>query len=228
MRPFHLPAALLLCVLCACARDPAVFSGAASSAPPPEESSASVSVEAVSLPEEEPLRSEAAAQQLMSGVYYLEGTSVIEIEGLRQENTVTVAAENGDSSVKTTSDLSGALTTMRVVTIGGRCWLVNDTTQTCTEMDPAEMAGGFDTDFSGLTFEERGEGLFDGETLYYEQYSQNEDTIRFFFDGEGALVGLTRSIEDAQLAELTLRIRTLSGAVPAGSIALPSGYQTAP
>lgn len=225
-----LTAALLLCLACACARDPAVFSGSASAGQEPPEESSAASVEAVSTPPEaeEVLRSESVAALLAGGTYYLDGTSVIEIEGLRQENAVIVAADGGDSSVKTTSDLSGALTSMRVVTIGGRCWLVNDTTRTCTEVDPAEMAGGFDTDFSGLAFEERGQGLFDGETLDYEQYDQKGDTIRFFFDAQGRLAGLTRTIEDEQLAEMTLRINAVSGAIPAKTIALPEGYATAP
>ena len=51
------------------------------------------------------------------------------------------------------------------MTLDGTTWLVNDTSKTCTKVDPAEMSGGFDTDFSCLSFEERGEGFFDGETL---------------------------------------------------------------
>lgn len=213
--------------LAACSRDPAVFSSSAGASSGEDESAA-----AVSLPEapeeepeeDEPLRSEAVAKQLVSGVYYLDGTSIIEIEGLRLENAVTVAVDKGNSSVKTTSEMSGALTTMRVITLDGTTWLVNDTTKSCMKVNPEDMSGGFDTDFSHLTFEERGEGPFDGETMPYEQYDQQGDTIRFFFDADGRLYGMTRTIEDEQLAEMTLKIRAISGNVPAKTIALPEGY----
>ena len=160
----------------------------------------------------------------MGGAYYIDGTSVIEIEGFRLENAVTIAVDKGNSAVKTTSEMSGALTTMRVVTLDGTTWLVNDTSKTCTKVDPAEMSGGFDTDFSCLSFEERGEGFFDGETLRYEQYDQQGDTVRFFFDAEGRLAGMTRALKDEQLAEMILKIKAISGNIPAKTIALPEGY----
>lgn len=181
--------------------------------------------QAQSEPEEDPLLSESIAKQLMGGAYYIDGTSVIEIEGFRLENAVTIAVDKGNSAVKTTSEMSGALTTMRVVTLDGTTWLVNDTSKTCTKVDPAEMSGGFDTDFSCLSFEERGEGFFDGETLRYEQYDQQGDTVRFFFDAEGRLAGMTRTLKDEQLAEMNSENQShLWQSIPAKTIALPEGY----
>lgn len=170
-----LPALLAALCLAACSRDPSVFSSSSPSSGGPTAVSAvdpAGESQAQSEPEEDPLLSESIAKQLMGGAYYIDGTSVIEIEGFRLENAVTIAVDKGNSAVKTTSEMSGALTTMRVVTLDGTTWLVNDTSKTCTKVDPAEMSGGFDTDFSCLSFEERGEGFFDGETLRYEQYDQ--------------------------------------------------------
>ena len=222
-----LPALLAALCLAACSRDPSVFSSSSPSSGGPTAVSAvdpAGESQAQSEPEEDPLLSESIAKQLMGGAYYIDGTSVIEIEGFRLENAVTIAVDKGNSAVKTTSEMSGALTTMRVVTLDGTTWLVNDTSKTCTKVDPAEMSGGFDTDFSYLSFEERGEGSFDGETLRYEQYDQQGDTVRFFFDEEGRLAGMTRTLEDEQLAEMILKIKAISGNIPAKTIALPEGY----
>ena len=133
-----LPALLAALCLAACSRDPSVFSSSSPSSGGPTAVSAADPAgesQAQSEPEEDPLLSESIAKQLMGGAYYIDGTSVIEIEGFRLENAVTIAVDKGNSAVKTTSEMSGALTTMRVVTLDGTTWLVNDTSKTCTKVD---------------------------------------------------------------------------------------------
>lgn len=163
------------------------------------------------------------AEILRGGTYYIDCTAVIEMEGMQLENTMLIAVKGGNSSVSVSSDLSGALVTLRTLVYDGNVYQINDAQRSYTQIDPAQSANSFDTDFSALNYIGEGTGTFFGETLPCSEYERGEQTIRFFLNGN-TLLGLTQSITDEQVGEIMLKINGLSANIPDRLVELPIGY----
>ncbi|KAF5034582.1 hypothetical protein DSECCO2_594570 [anaerobic digester metagenome] len=163
------------------------------------------------------------ADILRGGTYYIDCTAVSEMEGMQLENTMLIAVKGGNSSVSVSSDLSGALVALRTLVYDGNVYQINDAQRSYTQIDPAQSANSFDTDFSALNYVGEGTGTFFGETLPCSEYERGEQTIRFFLNGN-TLLGLTQSITDEQVGEIMLKINGLSANIPDRIVELPIGY----
>ncbi len=163
------------------------------------------------------------ADILRNGTYYIDCTVVIDMEGMQFENPMLIAVRGDNSSISVSSDLSGALVTMRTLVFDGDAYQINDAQRSYTQIDPGQSANSFDTDFSELRYIGESTGTFLGETRPCSEYVRGEQTIRFFFDGS-TFVGLTQSITDEQVGEITMKINGLSANIPGKLVELPVGY----
>ncbi len=220
--------ALLIILSAACSKRDLGLSSAAS---PAEAGSQS---QHQSESESQPTQSSAPASQaanaaekyadiLRNGTYYIDCTAVIEMEGMQLENPMLIAVRGDNSSISVSSDLSGALVTIRTLAFDGNVYRINDAQRSYTQIDPEQSANSFDTDFSELRYIGEGTGTFLGAARPCLEYARGEQTIRFFFDG-GALVGLTQSIADEQVGEIMMKINGLSSNIPGKLVELPIGY----
>ena len=163
------------------------------------------------------------ADILVGGTYYIDCVAVIEMDGMQLENPMLIAVQDGNSSISVSSDLSGALVTIRTLVFDGGVYRINDAQRSYTQIDPEQSANSFDTDFAGLQYVGEGTGRFLGETRPCSEYARGEQTIRFFLE-DGTLVGLTQTVADEQVEEIMLRINGLSGNIPNKLVELPLGY----
>lgn len=163
------------------------------------------------------------ADILRSGAYYIDCTAVIEMEGMQLENPMLIAVKGDNSSISVSSDLSGALVTIRTLVFDGNVYRINDAQRSYMQVDPEQSANSFDTDFSELRYIGEGTGTFLGGMRPCSEYARGEQTIRFFFDGS-ALIGLTQSIADEQVSEIMMKINGLSPNIPGKLVELPIGY----
>ncbi len=207
--------------------------GLSSSAAPKAESSSQSQVPALSEPV--PVSSGEATSQtlansaeryadiLRGGTYYIDCNAVIEMEGMQLENGMLIAVEDGNSSISVSSDLSGALVTIRTLVFDGNVYQINDAQRSYQQIEPEQSANSFDTDFSALRYVGEGSGTFLDETRPCWEYERSGQTVRFFLNG-GALMGMTQSITDEQASEITLKINALSANVPGQLVQMPIGY----
>lgn len=163
------------------------------------------------------------ADILRGGVYYIDCTAVVEIEGMQLENPMLIAVRDGNSSVSVSSNLSGALVTIRTLMYDGNVYQIDDTQRSYAQIDPEQSANSFDTDFSELGYIGEATGDFLGETLPCLEYARGDQIIRFFLDGS-TLLGMTQSITDEQASEITLKINGISTNLPDHLVELPIGY----
>lgn len=163
------------------------------------------------------------AKMLLEKKYYIDCTAVINMEGMTLENSMLIAVEGENSSISVSSDLSGTMKTMRTLTFEGNIYMVNDAQRTYMQIEASQSANSFNTDFSELQYEQNETADFCGEEKPCESYSCGEDTVRFFFENN-ALIGITRSIKDEQLNEMTLKVNGVSQNIPDRLVAMPLGY----
>ncbi|MFV0498396.1 MAG: hypothetical protein ACK5L0_09575 [Candidatus Fimivivens sp.] len=163
------------------------------------------------------------ADILKSGTYYIDCNAVVEMEGMQLENAMLIAVDNGNSSISISSDLSGALVTIRTLIYEDNIYQINDAQRSYIQIDAAQSANSFDTDFTQLQYVGESVGSFLGETLPCSEYQRGNQTIRLFFDGN-VLRGMTQSIDEAQANEIVLKINGLSPNIPDKLVALPLGY----
>lgn len=163
------------------------------------------------------------ADILRSDTYYIDCTAVVEFEGMRLENPMLIAVRDGNSSISVSSDLSGALVTIRTLVYDGNVYQIDDTQRSYLQIDPEQSANSFDTDFSELAYIGEDTGDFLGETLPCLKYERQDQIIRLFLDGN-ALLGMTQSITDEQASEITLKINGISTNLPSHLVEIPMGY----
>ena len=226
---------VLLLVFCSCSQRDL---GLSSSAPSDLQSSAVSQPQSTSNTEVEKPSGESApsvpsiaasaemyAKILRSGTYYIDGTAVISFEGMTLENPMLIAVQEGNASVSISSDLSGATVTLRTLDYDGKTYSIDDAQRTYAEIEADQTANAnrFNIDYSELTFTGEGTHDFCGEMLPFTEYQQGEDTVRLYFNSN-TLVGLSRTISDEQLGELVLKIKGLSGNIPARLVEMPIGY----
>lgn len=200
--------------------------------PQDEQSASSAQVQAAEPqqpePEKEPQSpnlklAKSYAEMLCSGKYYIDCTAVIEFEGMTLENPMLIAVEGENSSISVSSDLSGAMVTMRTLTLDGEVYVINDEQRSYMQVDVSHTAGGLNTDFSELEYAGSEKGSFCGDEHDCERFSCGDDTVRLFFEN-GALIGITRSIPDGEIDETVLKINGVSQNIPDRLIAMPLGY----
>lgn len=183
--------------------------------------------EPVSEPEKkepkEPL-SKKYAKMLQSQKYYIDCTAEIETEGMSFSNSMLIAVDGDNSSITVSSDLTGTLVTIRTLTLDGNIYMVNDTARSYMQIPPEQAANSFNTDFSDMEYIGEGSGDFCGEELYFEEYSKGDESIKLYFKDDN-LTGLSRSIEDEEISEMTLKIAAISQNIPEKLITMPIGYQ---
>lgn len=160
---------------------------------------------------------------LRSGTYYIDCTAVVEFEGMQIENPMLIAVRDGNSSISVSSDLSGALVTIRTLVYDGNVYQVNDTQRSYMQIDSEQSANSFDVDFSELRSVGENTGDFLGQTLPCAEYGRGDQTVRFFFDGN-MLLGMTQSITDEEASKITLKINGMSANLPDHLVELPIGY----
>ena len=160
---------------------------------------------------------------LKSGTYYIDCNAVIQMEGMQLENTMLIAAKDGNSSISVSSDLSGTLVTIRTLVYEGNVYQINDAQRSYMQIDAAQSANRFDIDFTNLRYVGESTGSFLGKTLPCSEYARGEQTVRLFFDGN-TLLGMTQSITDEQANEIVLKINGLSANIPDQLVAMPIGY----
>lgn len=160
---------------------------------------------------------------LKSGTYYIDCNAVIQMEGMQLENTMLIAAKDGNSSISVSSDLSGTLVTIRTLVYDGNVYQINDAQRSYMQIDAAQSANSFDIDFTNLRYVGESTGSFLGKTLPCSEYARGEQTIRLFFDSN-TLLGMTQSITDEQANEIVLKINGLSANIPDQLVAIPIGY----
>ena len=145
------------------------------------------------------------------------------MEGMQLENTMLIAAKDGNSSISVSSDLSGTLVTIRTLVYEGNVYQINDAQRSYMQIDAAQSANRFDIDFTNLRYVGESTGSFLGKTLPCSEYARGEQTVRLFFDGN-TLLGMTQSITDEQANEIVLKINGLSANIPDQLVAMPIGY----
>ncbi|MDF3005223.1 MAG: hypothetical protein K0S22_1695 [Oscillospiraceae bacterium] len=160
---------------------------------------------------------------LKSGTYYIDCNAVIQMEGMQLENTMLIAAKDGNSSISVSSDLSGTLVTIRTLVYEGNVYQINDAQRSYMQIDTAQSGNRFDIDFTNLRYVGESTGSFLGKTLPCSEYARGEQTVRLFFDGN-TLLGMTQSITDEQANEIVLKINGLSANIPDQLVAMPIGY----
>lgn len=173
--------------------------------------------------EPEVVNSQKYADILKSGNYYIDCIAVIDMQGMKLENSMLIAVKDGNSSISVSSDLTGSLVTIRTLIYDGNVYTINDTQRSYIQIEPSEIKDSFNTDYSKLSYIGESEGEFCDETLSCSEYSEGEDIVRFFFK-ENKLVGITRSISDDQVSEMALIINGVSSNIPDHLIEVPIGY----
>lgn len=223
-RDFPAAALCVLMMLAGCAKQSSAAPSQAASVQAVDAPQSVSQVESAPSAAAPALRSEPYAALLAAKTYYLDCTVLLEVEGLRLSNRMVVAVRGDDYSVTVTGEMGGTpATLLRVLALDGQVYLVDDEKRTYAPAGESAAAGGFDTDFSRLVYRASGEGAFDGATLAYEEYAEGDGTLRFYFDKD-TLAGVTRSIQDSMISEITLKIRGLSSNIPEGTLQIPPGY----
>lgn len=160
---------------------------------------------------------------LKGGSYYVDGTAIISVMGMKMESQMIIAVKGADSSISVTNDMTGIPITIRTLTIDGKSYTVNDSNKTYSEAEAAMSLGSFNTDFSSVEYSGEGTGDFDGEQLYFEEYSRGEDSVKLFFK-DGRIAGLSLSVPDMEMGDVYIRINGLSENIPDHLVEMPIGY----
>lgn len=175
-------------------------------------------------PEAEPEKlSQKYMDMLLGGTYYVDGTAIISVMGMKMESQMIIAVKGADSSISVTNDMTGFPITIRTITIDGKSYSVNDSDKSYSEAGSEMSLGSFNTDFSGVEYAGEGTGEFDGEELYYEEYTRGEDGVKLFFKDD-KIAGLALVMPDMDMGEVHIRINGISENVPEHLVELPIGY----
>lgn len=163
------------------------------------------------------------AEILSSGKYYIDCTAVIEYEGMTLTNPMLIAVDGENSSISVSSDLSGAMQTIRTLTFDGAVYMINDEQRSYMQIDDAQVSNSFNTDFSDMKYIGEGNEKFDGSEHDFIEFDCGGDSVKLFFDND-RLIGMTRSIADGEISQTVLKISGISQNIPDRLVAMPLGY----
>jgi hypothetical protein len=155
---------------------------------------------------------------MQSGKYYMKYRAVFEMQGQKEEAQMEVAVNGEDSAVK--SSMSAGESHM--VFKDNKSYLIDHSAKTIMVMESAEIEdkdAGIDTD--GLTYKDSGQEDFLGKTLPYEEYSIDDGSIKYFFDGK-KLAGMKVIAEE--MTQI-LEVIEISDKCPAEMFSIPESYQ---
>jgi hypothetical protein len=154
---------------------------------------------------------------MQSGKYYMKYRAIFEMEGQKEEAQMEVAVNGEDSAVK--SSMSAGESHM--VFKDNKSYLIDHNAKTIMVMEAAEIEdkdAGIDTD--GLTYKDNGQEDFLGKTLPYEEYSIDDGSIKYFFDGK-KLAGM--KIVAEEMTQI-LEVLEISEKYPAEMFTIPADY----
>ena len=170
--------------------------------------------ESATMPEMGDRLAKAYKDLMASGKYYMKYRMTADGESIDAE-----IAYNGDDFA--TKTVVGG-TENRMIIKDKKMYMIDHDTKTVMIMSSADFEEEEeDIDYAGLVFVKDGQGDFLGQTLPYEEYSEDGTLVKYFFQGN-KLVGMEMNI-DGMIQ--VLEIFELSGNIPAGMFDIPKDYE---
>jgi len=170
--------------------------------------------ESATMPEMGDRLAKAYKDLMASGKYYMKYRMTADGESIDAE-----IAYNGDDFA--TKTVVGG-TENRMIIKDKKMYMIDHDTKTVMIMSSADFEEEEeDIDYAGLVFVKDGQGDFLGQTLPYEEYSEDGTLVKYFFQGN-KLVGMEMNI-DGMIQ--VLEIFELSGNIPSGMFDIPKDYE---
>ena len=166
--------------------------------------------------------SEAFADIMKSGNYYMRYMTEIEMDGEYIESKVELANKGDDFSLISSMEVDGELVTSKMVFMGEKMYMIYDEEEFVMVMDAS--AGDTESgqaDYDNMQYLGNGTGDVKGRTLAYEEYSVDEGKVRYYFDGRN--IYAMETIADG--ASLLMIIEEISDKIPSGMFDIPADYQ---
>jgi len=151
---------------------------------------------------------------MASGKYYMKYRMNVDGESIDAE----IAYDDDNFATKT---VTGGIKSHMIIK-DQKMYMIDPDARTVMIMSSADFEEDEeDLDYSGLVFIQDGQGDFLGQTLPYEEYSEDGTLVKYFFKGK-ELVGMEMNI-DGMIQ--VLEIFELSGNIPAGMFDIPKDYE---
>ena len=167
--------------------------------------------------EEESLQSKEQTSLIAGGVFYIEYTLDVEIEGKMVPTDGSLATDGKNTVLLSRTHLAEGVTTEgRVIMKDNVSYMVDDTNKIYMDMGSAIVDSPLDSIFK-LTYRYNSAGEINGKVLPFEEYvSENGEYVRFYFDGENLSV--------IEAGDYMMHVTAFSVQSPAGLMDIPPDY----
>ncbi|HKM28437.1 MAG TPA: DUF4412 domain-containing protein [Anaerovoracaceae bacterium] len=155
-------------------------------------------------------------EMLQDQHYYMEYSATVDYEG-KEETIQAKIARDGEkmSSESTVQDM-----TSRILTDGETMYILDDKAKTYMEMDASMNNEEILEAGDDMKLTNSGKEEVDGQNLDFEEYTGENETVKFYLDGDNLKYILSKAEDD----EILMKISKFTKDIPSGLLELPSDY----